>query len=160
MVKQVIVVRKDLNMRKGKMCVQVAHASLKVLLDRMRYHRGVIISDGNPSLAQLIEAEETGIPIDPKDIKPRETTNEYILYARDEMKEWLEGDYTKIVVSVDSEKELHNLAELCIEENIPCAFAIDNGTTEFHGVKTHTALAIGPDTSEKIDKITGNLPLL
>ncbi len=33
-VKQVIVMRKDLNMRKGKMIAQGAHASLKVLLDR------------------------------------------------------------------------------------------------------------------------------
>ncbi len=32
--KQVIVVRKDLGMRKGKMIAQGAHASLKVLLDR------------------------------------------------------------------------------------------------------------------------------
>ena len=32
-VKQVIVVRKDLNMRKGKMCAQVAHASMKFLVD-------------------------------------------------------------------------------------------------------------------------------
>lgn len=32
--KQVIVVRKDLNMRKGKIATQVAHASMKVLLDR------------------------------------------------------------------------------------------------------------------------------
>jgi PTH2 family peptidyl-tRNA hydrolase len=32
-VKQVIVVRKDLQMRKGKMCAQVAHASMKWLLD-------------------------------------------------------------------------------------------------------------------------------
>jgi PTH2 family peptidyl-tRNA hydrolase len=32
--KQVIVMRKDLNMRKGKMIAQGAHASLKVLLDR------------------------------------------------------------------------------------------------------------------------------
>ncbi len=32
--KQVIVVRKDLNMRKGKIAAQVAHASMKVLLDR------------------------------------------------------------------------------------------------------------------------------
>jgi PTH2 family peptidyl-tRNA hydrolase len=31
--KQVIVMRKDLNMRKGKMIAQGAHASLKVLLD-------------------------------------------------------------------------------------------------------------------------------
>jgi PTH2 family peptidyl-tRNA hydrolase len=32
--KQIIVVRKDLNMRKGKIAAQVAHASMKVLLDR------------------------------------------------------------------------------------------------------------------------------
>jgi PTH2 family peptidyl-tRNA hydrolase len=36
-VKQVIVVRKDLNLRKGKMCSQVAHASMKFLLDRNEY---------------------------------------------------------------------------------------------------------------------------
>lgn len=34
MVKQVIVMRKDLNMRKGKLVAQGAHASLKVFLDR------------------------------------------------------------------------------------------------------------------------------
>lgn len=33
--KQVIVMRKDLNMRKGKMIAQGAHASMKVLLDNM-----------------------------------------------------------------------------------------------------------------------------
>lgn len=32
-IKQVLVVRKDLNMRKGKMAAQAAHASMKVLLD-------------------------------------------------------------------------------------------------------------------------------
>jgi PTH2 family peptidyl-tRNA hydrolase len=32
-VKQVIVVRKDLTMRKGKMCAQVAHASMKFLFE-------------------------------------------------------------------------------------------------------------------------------
>jgi peptidyl-tRNA hydrolase, PTH2 family len=34
--KQVIVMRKDLGMRKGKMIAQGAHASLKVLVDRAR----------------------------------------------------------------------------------------------------------------------------
>lgn len=39
--KQVIVMRKDLNMRKGKMIAQGAHASLKVFLDR-----GALTGDG------------------------------------------------------------------------------------------------------------------
>lgn len=42
--KQVIVMRKDLNMRKGKMIAQGAHASLKVLLDR-----GALATDGDAS---------------------------------------------------------------------------------------------------------------
>ena len=38
--KQVIVMRKDLNMRKGKMIAQGAHASLKVLVDAGRLDDG------------------------------------------------------------------------------------------------------------------------
>lgn len=34
--KQIIVMRKDLNMRKGKMIAQGAHASLKVILDNQK----------------------------------------------------------------------------------------------------------------------------
>ena len=34
--KQVIVMRKDLNMRKGKMCAQAAHASLGIFTHRMK----------------------------------------------------------------------------------------------------------------------------
>ena len=39
-VKQVIVVRKDLNMRKGKIAAQVAHASMKFLVDNDEAERG------------------------------------------------------------------------------------------------------------------------
>ena len=39
-VKQVIVVRKDLNMRKGKIAAQVAHASMKFLVDNNEANRG------------------------------------------------------------------------------------------------------------------------
>lgn len=39
-VKQVIVVRKDLQMRKGKLAAQVAHASMKFLIDNNEADRG------------------------------------------------------------------------------------------------------------------------
>lgn len=39
-VKQVIVVRRDLNMRKGKIAAQVAHASMKFLIDNNEAQRG------------------------------------------------------------------------------------------------------------------------
>lgn len=39
-VKQVIVVRTDLNMRKGKLAAQVAHASMKFLVDNNEADRG------------------------------------------------------------------------------------------------------------------------
>lgn len=39
-VKQVIVVRKDLNMRKGKIASQVAHASMKFIVDNNEADRG------------------------------------------------------------------------------------------------------------------------
>lgn len=39
-IKQVIVVRKDLNMRKGKIASQVAHASMKFLVDNNQADRG------------------------------------------------------------------------------------------------------------------------
>ena len=45
MIKQVIIIRKDLNMRKGKMCAQAAHASMKVLLDMID-----LSSDGDHQL--------------------------------------------------------------------------------------------------------------
>ena len=35
MIKQIIIMRTDLNMRKGKLATQVAHASMKVFFDRM-----------------------------------------------------------------------------------------------------------------------------
>ena len=34
-IKMVIVIRRDLNMRTGKIAAQVAHASMKILLDKM-----------------------------------------------------------------------------------------------------------------------------
>lgn len=131
-VKQVIVVRKDLNMRKGKMCAQVAHASMKVILD--------LLTEDDSLLNHTIRS--------------------ILLRKGSPLLQWLDGSFTKIVVSANSEEELFMLRSMAEAEGLRHALITDAGKTEFHGEPTHTALAIGPDYSEKIDNITGGLPLL
>ena len=116
--KQVIVIRKDLNMRKGKMVAQGAHASMAAMLTFKIFLHPPII------------------------------------------KNWLFGIFTKICVSVDSEEELLALYEKARECGILCSLIQDSGLTEFGGVPTYTAAAIGAAESSEVDKITGHLKLL
>jgi PTH2 family peptidyl-tRNA hydrolase len=116
--KQAIVLRKDLNMRKGKMVAQGAHASMAAVLD-------------------------DGLVID----------HPYI-------REWLEGLFTKICLSVPDEDSLLEIHGQALDAGLPCSLIQDSGLTEFGGVKTYTAVAVGPGPREEIDKITGDLKLL
>lgn len=123
--KQMIILRKDLNMRKGKMVAQGAHASMSVFLQCM------------------------------------EKDGENLIFKMDERSEpWLTGRFKKICVSVNSEEELLNLYQKAKDQGILCSLIQDAGLTEFGGVPTYTAIAIGPDTNERIESLTGHLPLL
>lgn len=132
-IKQVIVVRRDLNMRKGKIAAQVAHAAMKVWFDRMY---------------ECFDQSGPGYKIDQKS------------GMTSEMVKWKEEAFTKVVVGVETEDEIYSLAEEAKEKNIPYAIMVDNGFTEFHGNKTTTCIAIGPGRSEDLDSITGELKLL
>jgi len=132
MIKQVIVMRKDLNMRKGKMIAQGAHASMKAILDQGTFT--------NPS---------SNCPYD-----------RFRIFLTPDLKEWLQGIFTKICVSVDSLDELEAIAEKARLTNIPYAVITDCGLTEFNNIPTKTCCAIGPADSELIDSITGHLKLL
>jgi len=82
-----------------------------------------------------------------------------IHYTLSEVEElWLEGNYKKICVTVDSESELDRIYEEARLAGLEVNMVTDLGLTEFKK-PTKTCLAIGPDYSEKIDKITGKLPL-
>ncbi len=130
-VKQVIVVRKDLKMRKGKTVAQGAHASLG-------------------SLLQFFDKKE----------EPGKVEYSVQFDKGSVLDFWLNGIFTKICVSVDSEEELDKIKDQCDAAGIPCALITDCGKTEFKGVPTKTCLGIGPWYSEDIDKITGKLELL
>ena len=124
-VKQVIVIRKDLGMRRGKEIAQGSHASAMWLTSRL--------------------------------------TNEYrdifaISLAEAELK-WVYGEYRKVVCQASSLLELQTLADNARAAGLQVHMVTDLGATEFHGVPTVTALAIGPDYAEKIDPITSDLKL-
>ena len=124
--KQVIIIRKDLNMRKGKIAAQASHASWAPLLNRGHIHQGTNV---------------LSIPLD------------------DDMLDWFKVRFTKICCYVESEQALIDIYETARAKGLPCALIRDAGLTEFGGVPTYTAVGIGPASSDKIDPITGRLPL-
>lgn len=131
--KQVIVMRRDLNMRKGKMCAQAAHASLGALLDMEDTCSSKVF---------------TG-------------RGEYLLIPLDENTEpWINGRFTKVCVGIDSEAGLVEIHEKAKAAGLPTALIRDAGLTEFNGVPTLTCCSIGPGKIEEVDKITGTLKLL
>jgi hypothetical protein len=56
--------------------------------------------------------------------------------------------------------ELLALHEESKAAGLIAALIQDAGLTEFGGVPTYTALAVGPDRADRVDAITGALPLL
>ena len=78
---------------------------------------------------------------------------------KDWWKAWVKEGQCKIAVKVRSEKELLELKKQAKELALPHALIIDRGLTEIPH-ETITCLGIGPAPAEKIDKITGMLPLL
>jgi len=73
--------------------------------------------------------------------------------------EWLVGRFTKVVVYVETDAELEEIYVKAREADVAAALITDAGLTEFNGVPTLTAVGVGPDDAEKVNAITGNLPL-
>lgn len=80
-------------------------------------------------------------------------------HRREWWESWLFEGQRKIAVKVKNEKELLKLEEEAGELGLPYALIVDRGLTEIPP-DTVTCLGIGPAPSEKVDKLTGRLPLL
>jgi PTH2 family peptidyl-tRNA hydrolase len=129
--KQVIVVRKDLNMRKGKLAAQVAHASMAAVFGRQT--------------AQISQSGDQAT----------------IAWTLDEKQlAWFQDLSTKIVVGVADEAGLLALYQQARDAGLPCSLIQDRGFTEFGGVATYTTVGIGPADQAQINAITGALPLM
>jgi peptidyl-tRNA hydrolase, PTH2 family len=131
-VKQVIVIRKDLKMRKGKEISQGAHASIAWLTNRLLYSRDLRQEPAVYKVSTVLTEAET---------------------------EWVKGNFRKICCIANSEQELLDLCEAAKSAGIVHEAIWDSGLTEFHGIPTLTAAAFGPDFDENLDPVTGHLVL-
>lgn len=123
MIKQLILIRRDLKMRRGKEIAQGAHAAMAFLTSA----------------------------ISPEGHFKRSLTHKELL--------WVSGSFTKVVLQVQSWESLMDAFQIAKDHGIQANLITDNGTTEFGGVPTVTALAIGPEDSYVLDPLFGNLKL-
>lgn len=136
-VKQVILIRKDLNMPPGKCAAQAAHASLEAIFNRM-----------NVNIEQLDDYEGT-----------RAVYRELNTTCNSALNMWICGEQKKVCLAVNSQEELDYYYNLAKQNNLMSSYIIDNGHTVFNGIPTPTCVAIGPDFSHLIDTITTKLKL-
>jgi PTH2 family peptidyl-tRNA hydrolase len=130
--KMVIIIRKDLNMRKGKFISQAMHGVMGLMFGYM--------DEESSSETTIIK--------------------KFQYLKNSAMGKWLNSGYKKVTLYVNSEKELLEIKNNADRVYIPNHLVSDYGRTEFHGIKTKTCLVLGPDYSDELDQITGHLKLL
>ena len=116
--KQVILVRQDLKLPKGKMAAQCAHAAVEAVMKMLKS------SDG-----------------------------------KDKVKAWRDQGSKKVVLKVKDKSELMKYNQLAKDSGLKTAVITDAGRTVI-APGTVTCSAIGPDSEEEIDKITGKLGMM
>lgn len=132
--KQSIIVRADLNMPKGKMAAQVAHASMGAVLT---YAYDFNINPVMPTYDRYL----------------------YKMVVPEPVFRWLSGDFAKIVLKCQTLDDLLRLKKEAEAQGVPYKLITDNGTTVFDK-PTITCIAIGPWHSEVIDSMTKEFKLM
>ena len=135
--KQMIVVRRDLHMRKGKIAAQAGHACVEAVLMALAHEERLNDVQVSGDYVTLRESDKAGSALSG----------------------WFQKGVAKICVYVDSEEALLEIDRKAKEAGIISALICDAGMTEFHGEPTYTCLAFEPRFPEDVDPITGDLPL-
>lgn len=139
--KQVIVVRRDLEMPIGKLAAQVAHASMAPLLNLGEWNHGYIIEQERVdtfNTFQITMPESDSIMAD--------------------VFHWMRNAFGKVVLEVYSEEQMNDIWDKVQKTNLPQAKIVDSGRTTFNE-PTLTCVGIGPGDRAAIDQITGDLKL-
>ena len=137
--KMMIVVRRDLKMRKGKIAAQAGHACVEAILL-------ALAKEGRLDEVRVAPSDNW-IYLDEGDRAPTP------------LADWFDAGVAKVCVYVDGEEALLDIAKQGREQGFTCALVRDAGLTEFGGEPTYTCLAFEPLRADQIDPITGELPL-
>ncbi len=135
--KMMIVMRRDLKMRKGKIAAQAGHACVDAILAALKKEDRLNDIEMSPDGMRLKSTDKPATPLS----------------------DWFVSGCTKVCVYVDSEEALLEIAEKAEARGIIAAVITDWGLTEFHGEHTKTCLALEPLPAETADELTGDLPL-
>ena len=135
--KMMIVMRRDLKMRKGKIAAQAGHACIDAILMAL----------SKEGRTDDFEMTADGLALKNTD-KPASPLSDWFMYG-----------CAKVCVYVDSEEALLDIAKKANERGIIASVITDAGMTEFHGVPTKTCLALEPLPADVADELTGTLPL-
>lgn len=142
--KMVIVYRRDLQMRKGKIAAQCAHAAVYAVVSR-----GFFTDRGVSLRARGLTRNEDSHVTDEGELS-------YLMRLTPSVAAMIDGSSNKkIVLSVEGLPELEAIVQAAEERCVPCHVVNDVGQTEFRGVTTTTCLALGPYDAKLIDEITG-----
>lgn len=133
MPKQVIVIRKDLNMPAGKLAAQVAHASWGMFSQNFEFIK-----------------TENGYKVE---IEFNENNK-----FHQASKIWFEERFTKVILYVKSEEKLKEIYNKACKKGLPVCFIEDAGFTVFNE-PTITCIGIGPAFSEDLIGVTDKLQI-
>lgn len=128
LLKQVILIRRDLRLKRAELAALASKASTKFLLDNDISDRGDVLK------VELTKQEA----------------------------EWLSGSATRIILGVPSESSLKDVMLRAELLGLACYSVSESKPEEDDSENFEEMLcaAIGPDESERIDEITGNLKLI
>lgn len=139
--KQVILIRKDLNMPAGKLGAQVAHASLACILQMGKWSPRIQFNEGDGSAIDG-HAFEINLKVEGPDTA---------------VHDWMTKSFPKITLEVKNEAQLKRYYDEAVAAGLPASWIVDAGRTIFDGVPTPTCVGIGPASREQIDAITKRL---
>lgn len=141
MYKQIIIVRKDLQMSVGKICSQVSHASMAFLTNAIR-------NDWSMNKAYF------------KGVEYKTYYSVELTFEQDLFEQWIIGEFTKCVLKAKNKSQLLKAKTLAEEmgmtENEDFFCIYDNCHTELtpeDNGRTLTCIGFKPMDSEVIDKI-------